>query len=461
MTNPKEKDPLSNSDKYYAIAGSFVREKNLICFNDTFYLFNEGIWRLESTENTESWIAMDYLSRFAKAPTISQIREIVKAIKVLTYDNKHYRDRIKYMDNGPDINRINVSSGILDLTTMETKPYDKDDFCFHKLGFDYQPGYSCPTMLKFLSTSMGFDWPVADETEEYSQIVGFFQEVIGYSLVPGNKFEKAIIMTGRGRNGKGTLIHIWARILGDHNVSSKSIKALNDPQVIGHTKNKLVNFSYDEDRNVQLDTGVIKAAIVGEPVDCNEKWKDPHSFVFTAKLVIACNDLPFTTSTDDNVRERFIVIPFNRRFGPDERDYDLKKKLESEIGGIFSWSVDGLIRLRKRGKLLIPQRFSASLEQFLFDNDTVEQWIDEKQCLDANRRTKRSDVWASYRDFCKDSNSKPYGRNRFFKQLEKKGHVVCVVNGERYLSGIKPNEIVDGIGDSDTYIEKPKEVLPF
>ncbi len=458
----KSQDTITDADRFNMIAHDFVDGKNVICFKGNFYLFNEGIWRLESDENTEAWIYSEYFKKFSKAIRKNAIAEIVQVIKHLTYENEIYRKKIKYMDEIRIGNTINVKSGVLDLDTMVTKPYNLEDFCFHKLGFDYKPSPNVPTMLKFLSTSMGFEWPLKEETEEWKNIIGFIQEFMGYSLVTGNKFEKALILTGRGRNGKGTLIHVWSRILGDYNVSSLDLASLNDNQMVGQTRNKLVNFCYDADSNIQLDTGVAKSAIVGEPVNCNEKWKEPQSFVFTAKLVIACNDLPFTRNSDDSVRERFFVIPFDKAFSSEERDPELKSKLSLEVGEIFSWAVEGLIRLRKRGKFIVPERFVTSLEQFLFDNDTVAQWLADGERLDPNRRCKRSDAWKGYVAFCKETSMKNYKQSKFFRQIEKKGIKFTLLHGIWYMNGIKPEEVVSGISDDDdTYIkQKPVEELP-
>lgn len=435
----KPKDiPLA--DKFNIIARFFIEQKQLIRFKGSFYLYNGGIWRLESDENTEAWIYLQFQNRFTMSLKQGYIKEIAYVIRHLTYNNDDYRKKIKYFDDAKTKNTVNMDSGILDLDTMQKKEYEEKDFCFHKLSFDYKPNSQCPNMLKFLSTSMGFEWPLKEETEEWKQLIGFIQEFIGYTMIPGNPFEKALLLTGKGRNGKGTLIHIWKHILGGgYNVSTKDLHSLNNPQSIGATKNKLVNFSYDTDNSNQLDTGVIKAAVAGEPVDANDKYKEPYSFMFTAKLIIACNELPFTRSTDDNVKERFFVIPFDRKFTEEERDYNLKTNLEKEAEAIFSWAVDGLIRLRKRGKFIVPERCQARLQKYLEDNDTVAQWLDEGNFVDPASIARTKELWDDYKIFCKDSNYKGYGRNNFFNKLIGKGYEKKKDSkGNWIFTGLKP-----------------------
>lgn len=436
---------MKKIDKAYAVARKFTEENDVIRFKGTFYLFNEGVWRLESSENTEAWISNTYIKMHSEPANKSQIQEISQMIQNLTYEK--YRKQIKYLDDKKTKNTINIKSGILNLDTLEVKPYEKEDFCFHKLPFDYIDNPKCPTMAKFLTTSMNFpsDYKAAKDSEEYNDyltLMYFIQEWMGYTLIPGNPYHKAMIMVGDGRNGKGVLQFIWGVILGKNNVSHVDIKGINDGKEMFMTRNKLVNFSHDIESGQQLDTGVMKSATAGETVSVNEKYKPQYEMEFTAKIVIACNDLPYIKNTGSAVKERFYVLPFDRVFTEAERDPKLKEKLLKEAEHIFSWAVKGLTRLQNRGYFLPPKRSIMSGEAYIRANDSVSMWLDEDNLRAEGEKTERQEAWKAYKWYCESSGLRPGGKIKFYEKMEKKGFDVATINGKRYFKDIKlPNSV--------------------
>lgn len=428
---------LTNAEKAYMIAKVFFNENNIISFNKAFYYYKDGIYRMESTDNTLAWINKVYISKYG--PTNSgQILEVGKMIQNLTYEE--HRKAIKRMDDSKG-NKINIKSGIMDLDTLEVKPYDKSDFCFHKLPFDYIQDPSCPEFAKFLTTSMNFELEGQADPTDYKEVMHFIQEWMGYSLMPGNPFHKALILYGSGRNGKGVLMNIWSHILGEYNVSSVDIKGINDGDTVFMTKNKLVNFSGDIQTGQQLDTGVIKSSVAGEKVVVNEKYKPQYDMNFTAKLIIACNDLPYIRSVGAAIKERFYLLPFLRVFAEHERDPYLKDKLKAEAAHIFSWAVNGLKRLMDRGHFVPPQRSLLSSSDYLKSHDSVAMWIDEDNVKKEGVRAKRSDVWTHYKNYCKESNLYIMQKFRFFKKLEELKFRPTRINGTYYIEDMElPNQ---------------------
>jgi putative DNA primase/helicase len=436
-------DKLTPMEKAYMIAKMFFEEKDIICFNKDFYLFNDGIWRSESKENTNSWITTQYIRTFSEPPRANHVNEITNLIQSLTYDK--YRKKIKYLESGEHQNTINTKSGILNLNTLELKQYTKEDFCFNKLPFDYIENPSCPIMCKFLTSSMDMDNYCTDDksNENYKLTMQFIQEWMGYSLLPSNNLHKGLIMFGDGRNGKGVLQHIWSKILGDHNVSYVDIKYINDGSEVFMTKNKLVNFSADLEANQQLDTGVIKQATSEERITVNEKYKPQYTMRFTAKIIIACNDLPFVKNTGAAIRERFYILPFERVFSEEERDPYLKTKLEGEAEHIFSWAVNGLQRIMKRGYFVPPEKCTIAGGNYMRDNDVIQLWIEEDNIIKKGGRAKRSDTWEHFKLYALDAGERSIRKPSFFKKMLLKGFKTIKTNGIYYYEDVElPNQSV-------------------
>jgi putative DNA primase/helicase len=440
---------MKKADKFYSVAKKFTDEHNLIYFKGTPYLFNEGIWREEDKENTMAWIGKEYTKAYTEPALKKDKSEMLSMIQDDTYNQ--YRKQIKYLSQKRDKKTVNTKEGVLSLKDYNVKSYEKEDFAFHKLPFNYIEKPKCPTMQKFLTTSMGWDWNekkneailTKDTIEDYIKIMQFIQEWMGYSLVPGNPMEKCLIMHGSGRNGKGKLQEIWKYIVGAHNVSSVDIKGINDGTVIFQTKNRLINFSYDLEDGQQLDTGVIKSAISGETMTVNEKYKPQYEMDFTAKLIIACNNLPFIKDTGFAIRERIHFLPFTKEFSEEERDIYLGEKLKAEAEDIFSWAINGLRRLQGRGHFDVPERCKKANRSYMKDNDSISNWIDEDHIVETTSKCKRSEVWKAYRYYCRESNFKPVGKIKFYKVMEKRFNLI-LSNGEYYFDGLKiPNQTIE------------------
>lgn len=434
---------MSAAERMHAVALRLYREHSLIHFDSGFFLWNEDVWRIESDENTYSWIASEWMKMHFSPCVERQKTEIAKMIRDLTYGD--YRKQIKHKLEGEASNCVSVKSGMLDLVTLETRPRTKEDFIFQKLPFDYVPNPSCPVLSKFLSTSMGFGWPLSDDADmdDYRKVMNFIQEWMGYTLSPKNPLEKALIMHGEGRNGKGVLQKIWAKIVGKQNVSHVDIVGINDGREVFMTRNKLANFSSDTTAGQQLDTAVIKKAISGEIVTAHEKYKPEYEMQFTAKIIMLCNEMPFVRDGGASVRERFHVLPFNKVFGEGERDPELLRKLEEEAEQIFSWAVNGLVRLRKRGRFELPQRCKEAAEGHLLENDHIEEWLIEDGCRVAGAKAQRKDAWRYYRQWCDQSGLRAGGKSKFYSKVEKKGFRVYLSGGVHVFEGLLlPNQIM-------------------
>jgi putative DNA primase/helicase len=432
---------MNKKEKITALAKHFVENENVIYFEKHFYLYNEGIWRLESDENTKSWIATCYIRKYGDAPAIKEIKEIIEYISVFTYDL--YRKKIKYLSENHIENTINTKSGILNLDTLEVKPYTKDDFCFYKLPFDYKEKVECKEMMKFLTSSMNYDIKANDfDINDYKKTMHFIQEWMGYSLVAGNVYEKALLMIGKGANGKSVLQDIWEYIIGEYNCSYVDLKYINDGSQIFMTRNKLANFCKDLENNLQLDTGITKAAVSGQKVVSNEKYKGQINMDFTAKIIIACNELPYIQNASVSVKRRFHVLPFYKVFSEKEQDKDLINKLKKEAEDIFSWAVKGYRNLKKRGKFEVPNRCEYSMDNYLKNNDSVQTWIDENELIKENSRAKKTDLKKDYIAWCKESGLRPLGVYKLYARLEDKGFTKKVIQGVHYFEGLKlPNQI--------------------
>lgn len=421
-------------DEAKELGGVFVNNENIICINEIFYKYKNGIWEQQSDKLIQAWICEKAQELFGPIRK-NQVKEIIMNIENNTYIT--YED---YFLNPPKHDdTINMKSGILDLKTFKLKKYELSDMIFQKLPFDYNPKNNKLDMwYKFLSTMMGWKDIVPDK-EDYKIVMYFIQEFMGYTLLTGNPRGSNLIMTGRGQNGKGTLMEIWKAMLGKHNCSNVDMREINNPSMyyIMNTKDKLVNFCGDSSKG-QIDTSIMKTAAVGETVTGRMIHKAPIEFPFSANFVILCNDPPWIGNPDKALKRRYFILPCDYIVPDKDRIVGLANKIiESEIESIFAWSVKGLKRLNERDYFLPPERADKTMNEYLMMNDNIQEWLEEEDMMNEKSKCKPIHLFRYYVLYCEESKYKPLGKKNFYKRLENKNFKKKILNGTEYFLGLK------------------------
>jgi len=109
-----------------------------------------------------------------------------------------------------DPHLFNTPGGTLDLSTGRTHPCWPGDFLTKVTGCPYEPGARSPEWDTFLAATL----PDAD-------VRAFLQRVVGLALV-GKVIEHVLpILTGTGRNGKGTFVRTVAAALGSYAIEAE------------------------------------------------------------------------------------------------------------------------------------------------------------------------------------------------------------------------------------------------
>jgi hypothetical protein len=96
-------------------------------------------------------------------------------------------------------------------------------------------------------------------------------------------------------------------------------------------------------------TPPLKDITAGDTLRGCRKYEHGFSFKSIAKLWLAGNHKPAIRGTDDGIWRRVRLIPFERQFGPGERDENLRSKLLAELTGILNWLVQGAMLWQKEG----------------------------------------------------------------------------------------------------------------
>lgn len=266
--------------------------------------------------------------------------------------------------------KINFKNGVLDLNedSRELLPHSPSYGFRGVLPYDYDPDAECPIFKKWLSGIMLGD----------TDLQKILQEYMGYVVRGGDyKYHKALWLGGVGRNGKSTFIDLLKALIGVGNYSVISIKALvNDKFVGADLDGKIANFSEETSPEELKDSGPFKNLTGDGDTVAQKKYGDPFSFRNRAKLIMTYNRIPDLTDLSAGMLSRPIIIPFNKVIGEREQDHNIKKKLFTELPGIFNFAMRGWNRLERQGGFTNSKKSSLALQRVREESCNVYQWVE-------------------------------------------------------------------------------------
>lgn len=316
-----------------------------------------------------------------------------------------------------DLNKvfINLKNGTFEINgeNQNLRPFDKNDFITYQLPFEYNPDATCPKWQKFLNEVL---------PDEKLQMV--LAEYLGYVFIRNGssilKEETALILYGTGANGKSVVFEVVNSMLGNENVSSYSLQDLTNENGYFRAKiaNKLVN--YASEINDKLESNVFKQLTSGEPVSARLPYGEPFTLRQYAKLIFNSNELPKNVEHTNAFFRRFLIVPFEVTIPEEKQDKNLHTKIiESELSGIFNWTLSGLNRLLKQKRFTESEKVKEAVNQYRTESDSVLMFLNERNYKKGTTGNFKAygDFYNEYREFCFDDGMIPVKKSNFKKRL--------------------------------------------
>ena len=298
-----------------------IRETELI------YNFTGKYWSMQESIDISCFIE----KHMQPAPNNSQCKEFIGKMK---------RTNLKDTRWMTVEDKINLENGVLDVRTGGFTGHDEKHGFPYVLPFDYDEHEACPQWDKFIE----------DITVGKEELVNVLQEFMGLCLgfVDPTLVQKSAILIGSGANGKSVYLNILKRLLGDKNYSVVPLSEASANRTARTALvSKMANITEETPKGAFLDSSFFKDIVSGGEVEAHKMYHGPFKFKSTAKIIMACNDMPRLTDVSNGMLRRILLIPFNRTFDKAEQDPLLSRKLEDELSGIFNWALVGLRRLAK------------------------------------------------------------------------------------------------------------------
>lgn len=352
----------------------------------------------------EDYIMAETAKKLGKHYSIKREAEIRGFIRASTI--KEIPETNKYL--------LAVKNGVLDVRTLELTPFNHEHYIFNALPVIYDSNIQCPRFNKFL--------PEVVPSEKDRLLL---QEHGGYCLLKDNRFQKALMLTGKKQNGKGTFLRTLRAMLGGKiNVSAVPLQILSDSRFrfyVSQLYDKMANICEDLPAAKLKETDMFKKIVAGDTIIGEFKFHAPFDFEPYAKLLYSANQLPELPKDVEAFLVRWNMVEFPNSFlpGDPKRDPQLIKKLTTpeELSGVLNWCLEGLQRLLRQKGFTVGDTLEEQEDHWIVEGDSVKAFHERCTQEEIGGHIEKSEAYDAYATFCKKHKVTPVIRRRFTREF--------------------------------------------
>lgn len=383
-----------SSFQHNVFADYMISEYNMKSYCEEVYFYNGSCYQTDK--------------ELVKAKMVQILPMLKKTQLEEVYENIRY----KLLSNPVKINKqfINVKNGLYNLGNGMLMKHTPEIFTINQLNCSYIPGIKCDIVDKTLDN-------VCCHNENLKMLL---KELMGYCLLPDCRLQKSFILLGNGSNGKSLFLEMIRTFMDDSNCSSLALEDLSATFRTAELVGKMVNIGDDSAQSLLENTAIFKKLVTGDSITIERKHQLPFKFVNSAKLLFALNALPPTLDKSDGFFRRCIIVPFNARFSPKDKDYDMnlidKVTTADARSYLFSLALEGLKKLLEDRHFIETDEINDARDHYELSNNNVLMWL---TVTEAEFPT-LTDAYSSYVAFCAKNNYKPVNLNKFQSEITKK-----------------------------------------
>jgi putative DNA primase/helicase len=336
---------------------------------------------------------------------------------------------------------VACTNGLLHLPTRKLWPATPRYFTHNAVSFAYDPDAPKPVeWLKFL----GQQWGEGDDCDVESIVA--LQEIFGLSLTGDTSFQKAFLLIGPPRSGKGTIARVLTEVIGSQNMVSPVLSSFASEFGLMPLLEKRIAIISDARLSGRVDQVLITERILSitgeDSVTIHRKYKNAWIGRLQIRFLILSNELPGLVDSSGALANRFIILELTKSFLGNE-DKDLINRLLKELSGIFNWSLDGWDSLNKRGKFVQPKSAMDMIEDFADLGSPVSAFVRDRCVLGPDKKASVEDIYKVWGWWCEEEGRKPGAKNIFCRNLKA---AYPEIEATRYRVGKEIERGYSGIG---------------
>jgi putative DNA primase/helicase len=220
-----------------------------------------------------------------------------------------------------------------------------------------------------------------------SDLALYLQKALGYALTGDTSLECLFILYGAtSRNGKGTTMETFLKIMGDYGKTSNpemlstkfgNANASGPSEEIARLAGvRFVNISEPE-KKITFNAALVKRMTGNDTLNARFLHENSFDFKPNFKIFINTNYKPSVSDMTLFYSNRLKLIPFKRHFEEHEQDKGLKAFFaeEQSQSAIFNWCYQGYKLFKKQG-LDDPAAVTEATREYQDESDRIGQFVD-------------------------------------------------------------------------------------
>jgi len=370
---------------FYAWTGTHYRELTTTELRAGLYAMLERARRPAGEDKTQPF-----------KPTTANVSNALDALIAVT----HLSDQISppaWLDGRDDPAPAELApcrNGLLHLPTRRLEPLTPLFFGMNAVEFDFEPDAPEPEgWIEFLDSL----WP--DDPEAIATL----QELMGYALTTETRQQKAFLLVGPKRSGKGTIARVLKALLGAANVAGPTLSALGTNFGLAPLIGKPLAVISDARLSGRADQHVIAErllSITGEDLlTLDRKHREAWTGTLPTRFLLLTNELPRIADSSGALASRFIVLTLSRSFYGRE-DHHLTARLLGELPGILNWALEGYERLRARGRFVQPASSAEAIQDLEDLGSPISAFIRERCEVGPVQSVQCDTLFAAWKVWC-------------------------------------------------------------
>ena len=413
-----------NSPQLVAADRVIIERPNIRWYERGWMEYRGGIWLPIPDQQIKQYVIKHLRSVNHNNITSVKARSIVDLIQcdpaVLVHADR--------FDQNSDI--IVFEDGTYDIGPNVIREHRMDDYCTMKVNYVYDPNARCPLWIEFIKGR--FD----EDTRK------FIQEYIGYCITCDTRHELAVWLLGDPGSGKSTFIHGVKSALSDR-VGTLGVANLSGNNGTTSIVGKTLLTAEEQPADYIKQTHTLNSIISGESVRVEYKYKDAFEYNSKSKILWSMNELPKIKSATNGLFRRVHIVKF-APIPTEIIDRNLKEKIYLERAGIMNWALEGLKRLRERGKFEIPASVLDNTEEFKSDSDITAAFVEECCVRDPNDNTPVDELYKNYKNWCEESGQRYHSKRSMSSEWKRMGFTPGRNGSVRYYKGVRIIKICNG-----------------
>ncbi|MFI0144379.1 phage/plasmid primase, P4 family [Streptomyces globisporus] len=332
------------------------------------------------------------VKQVAWAPTRRKIADLMEAVQAVAHLPSS-TDAPSWIGRTGPRTVVACRNGVLDVKTRKLLPSTPAFFNIVSSPLDYDPATPPPAAwLAFLESL----WPGDQQAKDA------LQEWFGYVISGRTDLQKALLLVGAKRSGKGTIARILTALVGKGHVASPTLASM----ATNFGLSPLIGAPLAIVGDARVPQGgsqtVVERllSITGEDsLDVDRKYRSVWTGRLPSRFMILSNELPSFADASGAIASRLVILTLTQSFYGKE-DTELEGRLLAELPGILLWALDGLDRLSARGRFVQPES-SATAEALLSETvSPIRAFLDECCVLGPEHGVERKTLYAAWRDWC-------------------------------------------------------------